>query len=144
MHGASEGGLGSPPRMGISRGLPWHGSNDASRPAPRGSIHVQASSVEHACSSVWTQTCMACNVSHYMSPVRPEPDPVLGAVLRRFRHDREATQEQVGHEAGLTTATYAKIELAQSVPAWNTVRRVIAALDVSLVELAEAIEREEA
>jgi transcriptional regulator with XRE-family HTH domain len=51
------------------------------------------------------------------------------------------TQEDLAHYAGLTTAALARIELAKANPTWATVRRVAAALDVSLVELARRIER---
>lgn len=70
-------------------------------------------------------------------------DPALAATLRRLRTERGDNQEDVAYEAGITTATYARIELGQSNPSWQTVRSVAEALNVSLVELAEAVEREE-
>ena len=50
------------------------------------------------------------------------------------------TQEAVAWHAGIAVATLAKIENAQTAPSWDSVRRIIAALDVSLTELAKALE----
>lgn len=75
----------------------------------------------------------------------PKPtkrDRALGVVLRRLREQQGDSQEQLGYRAGLTAGALARIELAQSAPAWATVLDVAQALDVSLVELATAIEEE--
>jgi transcriptional regulator with XRE-family HTH domain len=69
------------------------------------------------------------------------PDPVLGQVLRDLRGER--SQEDVGHHAGVTAATVGRMELAKSKPDWASVRSVVDALGVSLVELATAVERAE-
>jgi transcriptional regulator with XRE-family HTH domain len=69
-------------------------------------------------------------------------DAALGAVLRRLREQRGRSQEQLGHEAELTAGALARIELAQSTPAWTTVLDIARALEVSLVELAAAVEAE--
>jgi transcriptional regulator with XRE-family HTH domain len=61
-------------------------------------------------------------------------------VLRRLRVERGATQEALAYRSGITTGTLARIELGQASPAWATVRRIVEALDVSLVELASAVE----
>lgn len=68
------------------------------------------------------------------------PDPALAAVLRRLRLERGSTQEALAYRSGITTGSLARIELGQASPAWTTVRRIAAALDVSLVELAAAVE----
>jgi transcriptional regulator with XRE-family HTH domain len=70
------------------------------------------------------------------------PDPALGAVLHRLREERGLTQEGMAFRAGITTGTYARIELGQATPAWSTVRRIAEALGVSLVELVAAVEAE--
>ncbi len=75
-------------------------------------------------------------------PPPSEPDAALGAALRRYRLAARLTQEDVAHEAGLTTTTYARIELAQSSPAWATVRRIADALGLSLDELGRLVEAE--
>ncbi len=53
------------------------------------------------------------------------------------------TQEAVAHAAGLTTSGYARAELGQSSPSWETIRAIIDALGVSLAELAAAIEAQQ-
>jgi transcriptional regulator with XRE-family HTH domain len=69
------------------------------------------------------------------------PDPVLGQVLRDLRGER--SQEDVGYHAGVTAATVGRMELAKSKPDWGSVRSVVDALGVSLVELATAVEEAE-
>jgi transcriptional regulator with XRE-family HTH domain len=77
-----------------------------------------------------------------MSSLHP-PDPVLAAVLRRVREERGETQEDVAFGAGLTTLTIRRAEQGKVVPSWATVRAIAQALELSLVELCETIEREE-
>ena len=78
-------------------------------------------------------------------PVTPSPtaDQALAAVLRRLREERGATQETVAFNAGLTTRSLQKIERGHASPEWATVRRIAKALDVGLVELAQAVEDRE-
>jgi transcriptional regulator with XRE-family HTH domain len=73
-------------------------------------------------------------------PRAPKPDPALASTLRRLREDRDLTREALAFHAGLTTGSLARIELGQSSPGWDTIRRVAKALGVSLVELAKAVE----
>ena len=75
-------------------------------------------------------------------PRAPQPDPALASVLKRLRQQHEMTQESVAWHAGIAVATLAKIENGQTVPSWDSVCRIIAALDVSLVDLAAAVEAE--
>jgi transcriptional regulator with XRE-family HTH domain len=72
-----------------------------------------------------------------------QPDPALGAAVRQLRQERDLSMEALANKAGVTLNTITRLELAQSEPGWMTVRKVIAALDVGLAELGEAIEREE-
>ncbi len=74
-------------------------------------------------------------------PRQLAPDPSLATVLRRLRVERGTTQEALAYRSGITTGSLARIELGQASPAWTTVRLIIAALDVSLVELATAVEK---
>jgi transcriptional regulator with XRE-family HTH domain len=69
-----------------------------------------------------------------------EPDPGLAAVLRDLRVERGDTQEDLAHRAGLTVAAFARIERGHANPTWTTVRRIAAALDISLAALGEAVE----
>jgi len=73
----------------------------------------------------------------------PAPDPALGVAMRQLREDSGLSREALAYQAGITPSALARIELAQSAPAWDTVRRVIAALDVPLSGLAAAVEAAE-
>jgi transcriptional regulator with XRE-family HTH domain len=76
-------------------------------------------------------------------PRKPVPDKALAAALKRLRDKRNWTQERLAYEAGITAGSYARIELGQAAPAWSTVRQIAKALDVSLMELATAVEAEQ-
>ena len=67
-------------------------------------------------------------------------DMALAGALRALREARGLSQEQVAQRAGVTMNTYARVELGQAAPSWSTVRSIAAALDVSLRDLAEAVE----
>jgi transcriptional regulator with XRE-family HTH domain len=76
-----------------------------------------------------------------MSPLEGA-SPSLGVAIRRLREERGITQEDLAHDAGVTTGTLSKLERGESNPGWSTVERIAGALDVSLVELARAVEAE--
>jgi transcriptional regulator with XRE-family HTH domain len=69
----------------------------------------------------------------------PTADQTLPVVLFKLRKERGATQEALASNAGLTTRSYQKIERGYTSPEWATVRRIAQALDVGLVELAQAV-----
>jgi transcriptional regulator with XRE-family HTH domain len=71
---------------------------------------------------------------------RSAPDPALAATLRRIREQRGVTREALAFRSGITAGSLARIELAQAVPRWNTVRALAQALNVSMVELSAAVE----
>lgn len=68
------------------------------------------------------------------------PDRALAATVRRMREERGLAREALAFRAGLTAGALARIELAQAVPRWNTVRRIADALGVDMVELSAAVE----
>lgn len=68
-------------------------------------------------------------------------DPALAATVRRLRTQRGETQEDLAHRAGITVAAFARIERGHANPTWTTVVRIAAALEVTLTELGEAVER---
>jgi transcriptional regulator with XRE-family HTH domain len=76
----------------------------------------------------------------HVSGVRKKADPALGVLVRRFRQEREMTQETLAFEAGITASALSRIERGVNNPGWTTVREIASALSVSLVELARAIE----
>ena len=67
-------------------------------------------------------------------------DQSLARTLRRLRHERGSTQEDLAHHAGLTVGALARIERGQANPSWTTVKRIIDALEVSLAELAGEVQ----
>jgi transcriptional regulator with XRE-family HTH domain len=77
-----------------------------------------------------------------MPPRSKDADPALAAVLRRFRDEREESQEELGHKARITAGSLSRIELVQADPGWSKVMRIIDGLGITLIELAEAVERE--
>jgi transcriptional regulator with XRE-family HTH domain len=70
-----------------------------------------------------------------------QADRALAVTLRRLRHERGETQEDLAHRAGLTVAAFARIERGHANPTWTTVRRIAAALEISLAALGDAVER---
>ena len=72
----------------------------------------------------------------------PAPDPALAAVLRRLREDRGMTMEALAFRSGVSISSLGRIELGRSSAAWSTVRQIADALDVSMAELAAAVEAE--
>ena len=75
-------------------------------------------------------------------PRSAKPDPKLAAVLKRLREDHGLTQEHVAWHASISVSTLAKIENAQTAPHWDSVMRILGALDVTLAELASALDAE--
>jgi XRE family transcriptional regulator, fatty acid utilization regulator len=73
-------------------------------------------------------------------PPKLPPDPALARAVRHLREQRKLSQEELASRAGTTFSTINRLETAKSAPAWATVRTVASALDVTLRELADAIE----
>lgn len=75
-----------------------------------------------------------------MPPPLPS-DPALGMTIKKFREAHGLTQEELASQAGTTVGTVSRMEAAKSAPAWATVMQIIKAMDVSLLELARAVEK---
>ncbi len=71
-------------------------------------------------------------------PTSDPPDPALAVAIRRLREARGETQEAVIHRSGLSVTAYVRAERGVSNPAWTTVRKIAAALNVTTAELAQA------
>jgi transcriptional regulator with XRE-family HTH domain len=72
-----------------------------------------------------------------------DPDPA-GAVVHRLRLERGVTQEALAFRANITIASLSRIERGAVLdPKVSTLRKIAAALDVSLAELVVAVEREQ-
>jgi transcriptional regulator with XRE-family HTH domain len=74
-----------------------------------------------------------------MAP-RTEPQPALGAAIKRRREERGLSQEELGHASGIHPTWISHIESGRNNPAWGSVRRIAAALDLKLSELAALAE----
>ena len=78
---------------------------------------------------------------------RHEPQPALGRVVRQLRKERDLTQAEVARTMDVDPSVISHLELGHSNPAWGSVKRLAAALDVTIADLAaqaEAVERREA
>ena len=70
-----------------------------------------------------------------MAP-RTEPQPGLGRAIKQLRAERGLSQEQLGLRAEIHPTWISHIESGRNNPAWGSVRRIAAALEVRLSELA--------
>lgn len=75
-----------------------------------------------------------------MFPIVAQVDRALAETIRRLREERDIAQEELAYMAGISTGSLSRIERGQASPAWTTVGRIAEALDVSVAELAEAVE----
>jgi transcriptional regulator with XRE-family HTH domain len=73
-------------------------------------------------------------------PANTEPDPALGAAVRRLRHDADLRQEDLAHRAGIHYTTLRKIEAGKADLTLTTLRRLAAALEVKVSELLQLAE----
>lgn len=62
----------------------------------------------------------------------------VGTTIKLLRGERP--QEDVAHAAGISTSTLSRLERGLHQPSLPTLRKLAAALDVSLVELIDAAE----
>jgi|HubBroStandDraft_2_1064218.scaffolds.fasta_scaffold00402_12 transcriptional regulator with XRE-family HTH domain len=70
----------------------------------------------------------------------PTPDPALAATLRRMRSERGISREALAFRSGITPGALARIEFAEAIPGWDTVRLLAIGLDLDMVELCAAVE----
>ena len=77
-----------------------------------------------------------------MAP-RTEPQPGLGRAIRQLRTERGLSQEELGLRAEIHPTWISHLESGRNNPAWGSVRRIAAALDVRLSDLARLAEERE-
>jgi len=70
-----------------------------------------------------------------------QPQPALGKAIRQLREKRGATQEDVAHEADITTGTLSLIERGHANPTWGTLKGIAAALGVSMGDLGKRADK---
>ncbi len=64
-----------------------------------------------------------------------QPQPALGEAIRQLRQKRGLTQEDLAHEADITTGTLSLIERGHANPTWGTLRGIASALGISMGDL---------
>jgi transcriptional regulator with XRE-family HTH domain len=65
-------------------------------------------------------------------------DVSVGATIKRLRGERP--QEDLAHAAGISTSTLSRVERGLHQPSLPTLRKIAAALGVSLADLIDAAE----
>jgi transcriptional regulator with XRE-family HTH domain len=73
--------------------------------------------------------------------VRQQPDPTLAALVKQLREEHGVTQEELAFQAKITVSSLSRIERGLNSPAWTTVARIMAALDVPMSELIARLEQ---
>lgn len=73
-------------------------------------------------------------------PRRIDPQVGLARAIRKIRTDASLSQRDLAQRMGLDPRQVSRLERGDANPSWDTVRRVAAALDVSLAELAQLAE----
>ncbi|MFI4991654.1 MAG: helix-turn-helix domain-containing protein [Solirubrobacterales bacterium] len=68
--------------------------------------------------------------------------PDLGGAIKRLRVERNLTQEDLAHKAGITTGTLSRTETGETSPSWRTVKSIAEALDMSAAELVATAEHD--
>lgn len=71
---------------------------------------------------------------------RHEPQPALGRAIKLAREERGISQEALGLEAEIHPTWISHLESGRNNPAWGSVRRIAAALDLRVSELAARAE----
>jgi transcriptional regulator with XRE-family HTH domain len=69
------------------------------------------------------------------------PQPALGEAIRQLRRKRGLTQASLAEDASLTAATLSLVERGHANPTWDTVKKIAAALDVSMGELGSLVDK---
>jgi transcriptional regulator with XRE-family HTH domain len=75
-----------------------------------------------------------------MAP-RHEPQAALGRAVREARLAHDLSQEELAHRAGLHPTWISHLESGRRNPSWANVRKLCAAMDLKVSELAEMAER---
>jgi transcriptional regulator with XRE-family HTH domain len=71
---------------------------------------------------------------------RHEPQEALGRAIRQLRDERGLKQKELAQSADMNVTAISHIERGRANPAWGTVRRLAAALDVPVSEVATRAE----
>ncbi len=74
-----------------------------------------------------------------MAP-RTEPQPGLGRAIKQRREEQGLSQEALGLAAEIHPTWISHIESGRNNPAWGSVKRIAAVLDLTVAELATRAE----
>jgi transcriptional regulator with XRE-family HTH domain len=77
------------------------------------------------------------------SPQDPQAQLALGKAIRELRNKKDASQESLANEAGITPNMLSLIERGEGNPSWVNLRGIAAALGVPVSELAKLSEKHE-
>ena len=77
-------------------------------------------------------------------PPGDAPNRKLGPAIKRLRTAAGLSQEEVAERSDITLNSVGRIERSEVNPTWTTVLRLVEALELTLVELAQAVEDTEA
>jgi transcriptional regulator with XRE-family HTH domain len=69
-----------------------------------------------------------------------QPQPALGEAIRQLRLKRGITQEDLAHDAGITTGTLSLIERGHANPTWATADAIAKALGASMGDLGRRVD----
>jgi transcriptional regulator with XRE-family HTH domain len=69
----------------------------------------------------------------------PEPDPVLGQVIRRLREERELDQAELADRSEVTEDMIERLEQGEVDVPWGEMRRIASALGLSMEEIASKV-----
>jgi transcriptional regulator with XRE-family HTH domain len=72
---------------------------------------------------------------------RHEPQEALGRAIRLLRDERGLTQSELARGADMNVTAISHLERGRTNPAWGTVTRIAAALDVPVSEVAARAEQ---
>lgn len=75
-----------------------------------------------------------------MSPPRLEPQPGLARAIKKVREERGLSQEELGLRADIHPTWISHLESGHKNPAWGSVKRIAAVLQLRLWELARLAE----
>ena len=72
---------------------------------------------------------------------RHEPQEALGRAIRQLRDARGLTQKELADAADVNATAISHIERGRTNPAWGTVKRIAAALDLRVSDVAARAEQ---
>lgn len=67
---------------------------------------------------------------------RHEPQEALGRAIRQLRDERGLKQKELANAADMNVTAISHLEHGRANPAWGTVKRIAAALGVTVSEVA--------